>query len=140
MTTSKPTGAIRSAPRRRAVALALTLMGPALLLPGTASAGEADVVGAEAVQEGQGTWRFQVTVRHADEGWDHYADRWEVLAPDGTVLGVRELAHPHVDEQPFTRSLGGVEIPPEIDSVRLRARDSVHGYGGAEFPLRLPGR
>lgn len=140
MTTSKPTDAIRSAPRRTAVALALTLMGPALLLPGTASAGEADVVGAEAVREGQGTWRFQVTVRHADEGWDHYADRWEVLAPDGTVLGVRELAHPHVDEQPFTRSLGGVEIPPEIDSVRLRARDSVHGYGGAELPLRLPGR
>lgn len=140
MTIGGSTGTIRSASRRAAVALALALLGPALMLPRPANAGEADVVGAEAVQDGEGTWRFQVTVRHADAGWDHYADRWEVLAPDGTILAVRELAHPHVDEQPFTRSLGGVEIPPEIDTVRLRARDSAHGYGGAELPLRLPGR
>ena len=43
-----------------------------------------------------------VTVQHADTGWDHYADAWEVLAPDGTVLGTRTLLHPHTDEQPFT--------------------------------------
>ena len=36
--------------------------------------------------EGSGRWRFDVTVRHADEGWDHYADKWDVVAPDGTVL------------------------------------------------------
>jgi hypothetical protein len=76
-------------------------------------------------------------VRHVDEGWDHYADRWEVLSPDGEVLGVRELLHPHVDEQPFTRSLTGVAIPEGVDEVEVRARDSVHGFGGATMRVRL---
>ena len=74
-----------------------------MLAPMVALAGEADVVGVEVTKQGQGRFRFDVTVRHADEGWDHYADRWEVLGPDGAALGVRELAHPHVNEQPFTR-------------------------------------
>ena len=78
-----------------------------------------------------GTWRFDVTVAHADEGWEHYADAWEVAAPDGTVLGMRELAHPHETEQPFTRSLGGVKVPDDLDEVRIRARDKVHGWGEA---------
>jgi hypothetical protein len=50
---------------------------------------------------GSGVYRFSVTVRHADEGWDHYADRWEVLTSDGTLLATRTLYHPHVNEQPF---------------------------------------
>jgi hypothetical protein len=109
-----------------------------LLWTGAASAGEADVVAVEAAREGAGTWRFDVTVAHGDEGWDHYADKWEVLAPDGRVLGARVLAHPHVGEQPFTRSLGGVEIPEAIDRVVLRAHDSVHGLGGVEITVELP--
>lgn len=83
-------------------------------------------------------YRFDVTLRHADTGWDHYADAWEVLAPDGAVLGRRVLAHPHVNEQPFTRSLGGVRVPAGIDRVRIRAHDSVHGYGGREMEVALP--
>ena len=104
---------------------------------GIAVAGEADVVGAEAVRESDGTWRFRVTVRHADEGWDHYADRWQVVAPDGRVLGTRVLLHPHEAEQPFTRSLGGVSIPDGIGRVVIRAHDSVHGDGGAEIEVKL---
>lgn len=102
------------------------------------SAGEADVVAAEAISEGGGLWRFRVTVRHADTGWDHYADKWDVLAPDGTLLGTRTLLHPHVDEQPFTRSLSGVRVPADVRQVRLRAHDSVHGYGGEELTIDLP--
>jgi hypothetical protein len=30
-----------------------------------------------------------------------------VRAPDGTRLGIRDHLHPHVEEQPFTRSLAG---------------------------------
>ncbi len=108
-----------------------------LLWAGAAVAGEADVVAAEAAQEGAGAWRFDVTVAHADEGWDHYADKWEVLAPDGSLLGTRVLLHPHVGEQPFTRSLGGIAIPAGIDRVILRAHDSVHGLGGGETTVEL---
>jgi hypothetical protein len=102
-----------------------------------AQAGEADVVDVTATAESGGAWRFDVSVRHADEGWDHYADRWEVLSPDGTVLGTRTLLHPHETEQPFTRSLSGVVTPDGIDEVEIRAHDSVHGYGGATMRVQL---
>ncbi len=102
-----------------------------------ARAGEADVVGAQAVRDGAGIYRFHVSVAHADSGWDHYADKWDVLAPDGSLLGTRILAHPHEHEQPFTRSLGGVAIPAGVDRVTLRAHDSLHGYGGKEFTVEI---
>ncbi|SMF24321.1 hypothetical protein SAMN06265365_108100 [Tistlia consotensis] len=106
---------------------------------GPARAGEADVVAAEALREPAGTWRFDVTLRHADGGWEHYADAWEVLAPDGRLLATSRLLHPHVEEQPFTRSLGGVAIPAGVSQVTIRAHDSVHGYGGRTLELTLPG-
>ncbi|MDF1524970.1 MAG: hypothetical protein RRA15_07045 [bacterium] len=100
-------------------------------------AGEADVVGVKASSGKDGTWSFSVTVRHDDEGWDHYADRWEVLGPDGEVLGTRVLMHPHVGEQPFTRSLRGVKIPKGVSKVVVRARDSVHEHGGEVMEVEL---
>ena len=116
---------------KRAVALAWLLAAlPAL-------AGEADVLKVEALPEAGGTWVFRVTVAHADTGWDHYADRWEVLAPDGTVLGTRVLLHPHETEQPFTRALGGVETPAGATQVTVRAHDSMHGLGGREVTVEL---
>ena len=104
-------------------------------ISGAAIAGEADVT-AVAVRSGS-TYSFNVTVRHADEGWDHYANRWEVLSLDGKVLATRELAHPHVNEQPFTRSLSGVKLPAGTKEVRLRANDKVHGVGGVELIVDL---
>ena len=89
----------------------------------------ADVVGVEATGDGD-TYRFDVTVRSGDTGWDKYADRWEVRAPDGSVLGTRELAHPHETEQPFTRSLSGVAVAASIDRVVVAAHDSVLGFCG----------
>lgn len=105
-----------------------------------ASAGEADVENVRVMAEPGGTYRFDVTVRHADEGWDHYADRWEVVGDGGEVHGTRVLLHPHVDEQPFERSEAGVAIPDGIAKVTVRAHDSVHGFGGREMTVPLPGR
>jgi hypothetical protein len=101
-----------------------------LLMSTAAYAGEADVIEVKVRRIAGDTYNFDVTVRHADEGWKHYANKWDVMAPDGTVVGTRILAHPHVDEQPFTRSLAGVKIPGNIDEVTVRAHDLVHGYGG----------
>ena len=110
------------------------------LAAGAAAAGEADVVAARAERQPDGRTRFVVTVRHSDEGWNHYADRWEVLAPEGSVLATRVLRHPHVDQQPFTRDLANVEIPDGVRQVRVRARDSEHAYGGTEVTVTLPDR
>ncbi len=124
---------------RKNLAVAALLSGLAAVpMAAPTRAGEADVVRAEARAEGGGALRFRVTVAHGDTGWDHYADKWDVVAPDGTVLGTRVLVHPHETEQPFIRSLGGVEIPEGVSEVTLRAHDRVHGYGGKEVTVKLP--
>ncbi|NRB01744.1 MAG: hypothetical protein HRU30_00615 [Rhodobacteraceae bacterium] len=92
------------------------------------SAGEPVIEDVKATQSSDGSWRFDVTIRHPDTGWDHYADGWRVLDPDGNELGLRVLYHPHVQEQPFTRSLSGVVIPAELDHVLVQARDLPEGW------------
>jgi len=101
-----------------------------------AMAGKADVVAATAHQSG-GSWQVSATIKHADEGWKHYANSFQVLSMDGKVLGTRILHHPHVNEQPFTRSLSGVKIPNGTTKIRVRAGDLVHGYGGKEVVVEL---
>ncbi|TWI93039.1 hypothetical protein JM93_00592 [Roseibium hamelinense] len=101
-----------------------------------AAGGEVEIVDAKASSSG-GTWRFSVTLKHGDTGWDHYADLWQVIGPEGQVLGERILLHPHVEEQPFTRALSGVAIPDGISEVKIRARDSVHGFSDQEYTVRL---
>lgn len=118
--------------------LAAVLGAVMVLSPAAGTAGEADVVGAKATKSSDGSYTFEVTVRHGDTGWEHYANRWDVLGPDGTILGTRTLAHPHEHEQPFTRSLRGVRIPDGVDTVTVRAHDSVHNYGGAEVQVAIP--
>lgn len=108
-----------------------------LLASFSAFAGEVNVIDVKAEKSTGNSYRFSVTVKHADEGWDHYANKWDVVDPEGNVLGTRILAHPHVNEQPFTRSLPNVEIPSGIEYVTVRAHDSVHEYGGEEFKVEL---
>jgi hypothetical protein len=81
---------------------------------------------------------FTVTLEHADQGWNHYANLWEVVTLDDQLLGARVLYHPHENEQPFTRSLSGVSIPAGVRQVKIRARDSVHGYAEQEFVVDIP--
>ena len=114
-----------------------------LVVPLTIQGGErkdldyAQVVNVRAVQQDRELWRFDVTVRHNDEGWEHYADRWEVVSAQGEVLATRVLAHPHQQEQPFTRSLSGILLPASVTEVVVRAHDSLHGFGGAELSVPL---
>lgn len=120
------------------------LVTPALMLsmvplPGAAEAtGAANVVDVEVEARGDNAYRFDVTVASEDTGWDYYADGFEVLTPDGEVLGTRTLHHPHEDEQPFTRSLRRVEIPAGIDEVRVRAHHSEAGYDGRTMTVAVP--
>lgn len=98
----------------------------------------AQVQFATAVQLSDGRWRFDVTLLHNDEGWEHYANAWQVIDPDsGKILGERILAHPHDNEQPFSRSLGGIRIPAEFGTVVVRATCNVHGFGGRKVLVDL---
>lgn len=81
----------------------------------------------EATPQGN-AWRFDVTLSHGDTGWDDYADGWRVELEDGTVLATRTLLHPHVNEQPFTRSQSGIDIPGDAAQVFVRASTNVDGW------------
>ncbi|UUV06102.1 hypothetical protein [Ruegeria sp. YS9] len=104
----------------RYVILSALLAAPALADPPTVEQVRASATG--------DTWRFDVTIRHPDTGWDHYADGWRVLDMDGNELGMRVLHHPHETEQPFTRSLGGVVIPESVSQVQIQAQCNVDGW------------
>jgi len=109
-----------------------------LAMPATGSAGEVDVVEVTISHTKDRQFLINATLKHEDTGWDHYANKWIVVDEAGNVLGVRVLAHPHVNEQPFTRSLR-VEIPVEVETVTIIAFDSVHEDGGATFSVDVPG-
>lgn len=114
------------------------LLGFLPLFAAASAAGEPQVVDAKVRRGADGAYDFTATLRHGDEGWKHYADKWEVRTLGGETLAVRTLLHPHVDEQPFTRGLRGVRIPASAGKVVIRAHDSRHGYGPKTVTLELP--
>lgn len=97
-----------------------------------------DVVGVDVTADGADSYTFSVTISSPYDSPERYADAWRVVAPDGTVLGVRELSHDHATEQPFTRTLDGVEVPEGVDTVTVEGRDLANGWGGATVEVQLP--
>lgn len=81
---------------------------------------------------------FNVTILHTDTGWDDHVDVWRIKDTEGNILGERQLAHPHVNEQPFTRSLSGVRIPDGVDTVIVEAHDTVNGWSPNIKTIKLP--
>lgn len=109
----------------------------AVSFSGYSLAGDAAITEVDIKPVGNGIYQVSVTIAHADTGWDHYADRWDVLDEAGNLLGSRVLAHPHVNEQPFTRSLR-VEIPAGVMMVTIVASDSVHGDNKETVTAEIP--
>ena len=85
-----------------------------------------------------GTWTVSVTMSSPYDTPERYADAWRVLDEQGAELGVRELAHDHGAEQPFTRSLTGVSIPVGVESITVEGRDQRNGWGGATVTVTVP--
>jgi len=107
-------------------------------------AADAAVLHVKAVNSGKGGWTFHVTVVHPDTGWDDYADGWDVVLPNGTVVKpdadspfTRLLLHPHENEQPFIRSQSGIVLPEGVTTVTVRAHDLRDGFGGPEIEVDL---
>ena len=92
----------------------------------------AHVLGVDFAPSGD-TYSVSATVRHNDQGWDNYADAFEVKG-DNVENGLRVLAHPHDNEQPFTRSQSGVVAE---GMVSVSAKDNVEGEGGSTVSLDL---
>ncbi len=108
-----------------------------IALPLSATADPAQILAVDLRPSGT-SWVIDVTLEHTDTGWDDYADGWRVEDADGTVLGTRILHHPHVNEQPFTRSLYDLELPEGLHQVHIRASTSVTGWSDARLVVDLP--
>lgn len=84
-------------------------------------------------------YTFAVSVESADVDCSQYADFWEVLGEDGSLVYRRVLEHSHTDENgtsdpdapgnTFTRSGGPIEIAAD-EVVIVRAHMSNAGYNG----------
>ncbi|MBA2441420.1 MAG: hypothetical protein H0V53_03305 [Rubrobacter sp.] len=88
-----------------------------------------DVEEAELERSGEG-WSLSVTISSPYDSPERYADGWRVLSPDGEILGEHELGHDHANEQPFTRTQTGLEIPEGVEEITVEGRDLENGYGG----------
>ncbi len=99
-----------------------------------------DVLAVKVQAHGTNTFNFAVTISSSYDTPQRYADGYRVMNRDGTVYGVRKLRHDHASEQPFTRGLRGVTIPPGVRDVVIQARDQKYGYGGKTVQIALPGR
>lgn len=100
------------------------------------SAGMADVIDIDVRYNGGNNFLITTTLAHADTGWQHYANEWQVLDESGKIIGRRILHHPHVNEQPFSRS-HALDIPITVNAITIRGVDSVHGSGGGEMTIKL---
>ena len=103
----------------------LLLLGMCLM--SSSHGGDVDVVNVSVESRGD-RWQVNVTLKHNDKGWNHYADAWRVVTEKGDLLATRTLHHPHEREQPFTRSLKSVPIPKGITVVFVEGHDNVHGW------------
>jgi len=99
--------------------------------PLTSASDYADVVLVE-TSGGEATYDFSVGIKSPDTGCDRYADWWEVVDEEGTLIYRRTLAHSHVNEQPFVRSGGPVTVAAN-ETVWVRAHMYPGGYGGMAF-------
>ncbi len=99
-----------------------------------------DVLAVKVQPRGRDRFDFDVTISSPYDTPERYADGFRLVGRGGEIYGERKLLHDHADEQPFTRELTAVAIPPGVRSVIVQARDRKYGYGGKTVEIALPGR
>lgn len=99
-------------------------------------ASEAEIIDVQFTRTGK-TWTVRTMLQHGDTGWDHYADAWRVVDSDDNVLATRVITRPHVEDQPFARSLRNVNIPRQTHIVFIEAHDTGSGWSKRRVKVDL---
>jgi len=106
------------------------------LISSSAFASEVQIVSVLFIKQPH-SWVVRTTLRHDDTGWKHYADAWRIVAEKHGEIAKRVLFHPHVNEQPFTRSLENVKIPDDVHIVYVEAHDTESGWSSDRVKVDL---
>jgi hypothetical protein len=101
-------------------------------------AGGADVIDGKITRDSNGRYSVFATIQHNDEEPKHFVNKFQVLTPDGKVIGEMYFLESHLHEQPFVGMAQSVKVPDGVRELRLRAHDRLHGYSGKEFKLKVP--
>ena len=103
----------------------------------------ADVLRVRALQEGETLWRFEVTIQHPDTGAKDRVDGWDLLLPDDSVVkpvpgsAFTQAIDGEISTQPEVHVQTGIVIPVDTELLRVRAHDSVDGFGGRELLIDM---
>lgn len=100
----------------------------AALAPTQVSSARADVLSVSATGA-PGAYQFGVEIRSPDLGCEQYADWWEIVDEQGSLIYRHTFTHSHVSEQPFQRAGGPVAIQADT-IIYVRAHMHPGGYGG----------
>jgi hypothetical protein len=106
----------------------------------TSSAGQLfpDVVALDPTTLSTPTTRVAVTLSSPYDTPARYADAIRVRSTDATTIyGILKLGHDHATEQPFTRTLTGLQIPTGVTTVIVEGHDHVNGWGGRTLTVQV---
>ncbi len=106
----------------------MVLLAGLLLPPIAAHAGKPEVTWVELRQEAR-HWHVTATLSHDDEGDYHFLDRWQVRTPDREVLGEERFHNPRRQAAERISTLRDIRIPRDVDTLYIRAHDTLHGWG-----------
>ena len=120
------------------VGLALMVLGGQAGLADQSNPRIADVKVKRDSPDQAGIYHVKVTIEHEDTGWDDYVDAWEIVASDGSVLGVRPFFEPEMEQAKTVTALAGVVIPTDVKTVTIRARKHPQGYEGDPVEISIP--
>ena len=119
--------------------IAVAVLAGSIAVPSApARAGDADVAGVRTTRLRLNLYDLGGTVRSKDTGWDRCADRSEAIGPDGSVIAIRTLDHPHDDEQSFTRVISGVHVTGTSE-ITIRVHFKPGGIDGKTAVVVVPG-
>ncbi len=97
-----------------------------------------EIIGVQLVSSGDRVYDVVVSISSPYDSPERYADGWRVLDEEDNVLGTHTLMHDHANEQPFTRTQPGLEIPEGVRTITVEGRDLVNGYGGGTLSIDIP--
>lgn len=101
------------------------------------AASDVHILATTIIHQSQNEYLVNVKLQHQDTGWEHYADEWRIVDQHGNILARRILLHPHVNEQPFTRSLSNVKLDDDLSIIYIEAHDKLHGWTENKLEIDL---